>query len=324
MDITPSTFMEYLKPLNLQRFLFEHLDLNRYVKKCSFLKWLSLMIYAQLNEIPSLKQLDTKLKNNQELQQSVDLLSISDSQLSRKLRDTNSKVLQSLFSTVVGQMTREIQHNHCLRASGPIYLVDASITSLCLSLSRWAEYRPNQEKDGVKINMCVSYQANGTTPKDAVLQPAVHSDRSQMNELVVEPGALYIFDRGYLDYEAYDQYCKDGIWFLTRLKNNAVVEEIEAYPLSPGSSVSRHVRVRLGSVQNEMDHDLRMVETYDSEGNRIRLVTNDWTYTVEEISHLYRGRWQIELFFKWVKQHLKIKTFYGKVSMRFTTRFGWL
>lgn len=311
-DTTQSTFFEYLRPLNLKKFLHQYLDLDRYVKKCGFQTWLDLMIYAQLNQIPSLKQLDTKLKNNEELQEAIHLSSISDSQLSRKLRDTDAKVLQSLFSRVVNQMNREIQPKHRLQASGPIYLVDASIISLCLSLSRWAKYRPHQGKGGVKIHMCVAYQSEGTTPKDAVLQPAIHSDRSQMNELVLEPGALYIFDRGYLDYKAYDQYCEDGIRFLTRLKENAVVEEIEEYPVPSDSAICRHVRVRLGSIQNEMNHDLRMIETYDSEGNRIRLITNDWTYTGEEISQLYRCRWQIELFFKWVKQHLKIKTFYGQ------------
>lgn len=181
-DITTSTFFECLKPLNLKKILQDVLDLDQYVKKFTFEKWSGLMIFAQLNQIPSLRQPADKLTNSEELQQAMDLSSISASQLSRKLGDMDPKLTNQLFSDVVNQMKREIQPKHLLQAAGPIYLVDASNISLCLSLSEWATYRPTQGK-GIKIHMKVACLPDGASPEDAVLMPAIHSDRSQMNSL---------------------------------------------------------------------------------------------------------------------------------------------
>ncbi|BBH21762.1 hypothetical protein Back11_31070 [Paenibacillus baekrokdamisoli] len=120
-----------------------------------------------------------------------------------------------------------------------------------------------------------------------------------------------MFDRGYVDYAAYDRFCMNQIFFVTRLKNNAVIEPLLTYDLPPNSTVSLDEKIRVGTQQKRMKHPLRMVQTVDSEGNLLFLLTNRFDLTADEIGEMYRSRWAIETFFKWMKQHIKIKTFYG-------------
>ncbi|QDI91557.1 IS4 family transposase [Salicibibacter halophilus] len=312
-DTTTTTFKEALHPLNITKILQEFLGLDRYVKKFTFEKWVALMIFAQIEQIPSGKQLALKLNNKEELQKCLNLSSISASQLSRRSRTIDSDVNQALFTDVVSRMKREIHPRDRLQVMSPIYLVDASIIPLCLSLCRWATYRPKQGKGGLKIHMKVACLPDGTAPEDAVLKPAIHADRTEMNELITEEGALYLFDRGYNDYEAFDRYCDPdiNIRFITRVKSNAVFDVIEELPVNPDGPITRHARIRLGGGKKKMKHPLRLIETHDSEGNLIQLITNDKAYETEDLGELYRKRWHIELFFKWAKQHLQIQSFYG-------------
>lgn len=140
---------------------------------------------------------------------------------------------------------------------------------------------------------------------------AKKNDRTQMNELVHEPGITYVFDRGYINYSAFDRYCADGILFVTRLKSNTHIEPLEEMDVPEGSLVSADYVVRIGSQQKKMKHVLRMIQTQDSEGNLLFLVTILFDLTCDEISEMYRSRWAIETFFKWMKQHLQIKHLHG-------------
>jgi IS4 transposase len=132
-----------------------------------------------------------------------------------------------------------------------------------------------------------------------------------MDSLIHEEGITYVFDRGYVDYGAFDSYSNRGIHFVTRLKNNAVIEPLESFVIPAGSKITIDEKVRIGSVQKRTKHAFRMVETADSEGNLLILVTNRFDLTCDEISDIYRSRWAIETFFKWMKQHLRLKHFYG-------------
>ena len=131
--------------------------------------------------------------------------------------------------------------------------------------------------------------------------------------IVAEKDALNVFDRGYVDYRKFDTYSEKGIHFVTRLKQNAVLTILEEKPVPPGSSIIREAIVRLGSPQTyQMTYALRLIETVDSKGNLICIITNEMEMSAEELGEVYRKRWQIELFFKWIKQHLTIKRCYGR------------
>lgn len=134
-----------------------------------------------------------------------------------------------------------------------------------------------------------------------------------MGELVVEEkGVFNVFDRAYVDYKKFDDYCEKGILFASRLKKNALVKVIKELPVPPGSKIKKDSIVILGKDGfTKMDHPLRRIETEDIEGNLVIIITNDFKLSAEEIGDIYRYRWQIELFFKWIKQHMHVKHFYG-------------
>ena len=133
-----------------------------------------------------------------------------------------------------------------------------------------------------------------------------------MDVLIDESDATYLMDRGYLDYRKYDDYCQRGIHFASRLKNNAAVEEVEERPTPEEAKIKRDVKVILGKGNKRMKHALRMIETTDSHGRPVRIITNRFDLTAEELGEMYRSRWQIEIFFRWVKQNLKFTRFYGE------------
>jgi transposase len=129
--------------------------------------------------------------------------------------------------------------------------------------------------------------------------------------LVTDPNALYVFDRGYVDYKKWDDYCDAGIRFVTRIKDNFIINIIDEKPVD-GTNMTESI-VLLGDPKKTiMRHQLRLIHTVDSKGTPVVILTNDFKLSALEISETYRSRWKIELFFKWIKQHLKVKKFYGQ------------
>src|SRR5690625_3884127 len=177
---------------------------------------------------------------------------------------------------------------------------------MCLSGYEWADFR--ETKSGIKMHTSIILCDDESYPNDMILTPARPADETQLDALIVpDKDALHVFDRGYFNFKKFDSYCAKEIWFVTRIKSNTVVTVVEELPVDSSSPIIRNAIVKIGN----MKHSLRLVETLDSEGNKISIVCNDLEISAQEISDLYRSRWQIELFFKWVKQHLVTKKLYG-------------
>jgi IS4 transposase len=133
-----------------------------------------------------------------------------------------------------------------------------------------------------------------------------------MDNLVVEEkDAINIFDRGYVDYKKFNHYCQEGTQFISRLKTNAIADVQKELPVAPESAIQKDCIAILGGYFTRMEHPLRLIETRDTEGKPVTIVTNVFTMSAVEIGELYRYRWQIEIFFKWLKQHLHVKHLYG-------------
>ena len=148
-------------------------------------------------------------------------------------------------------------------------------------------------------------------PEKAIITTAKEHDRNQLEVLVDDKEAMYVFDRGYVDYERFDRMTDDGYFFVSRLKKNAVIREVESFSLPEDSAVISDKLVYIGTTQNRAENLFRLLEVEDTKGNILRLITNRFDLNAEEISEIYRSRWAIELFFKWLKQHVEIKHFYG-------------
>lgn len=311
-DTINSTLSQLFNPLSdkctLQK--LNSLGVDKYVKKLTTLKFIQLMVYAQLEQQQGLRDISNAL-NDDKFSENIGLDSISASQISRKLRSTDPKITQMLLKSTIQETTKEMGFKDPIQSIGRIYLIDSSTISLCLSQYRWADFR--KTKAGVKLHLRLNFFEEGVTPDKAIITPARPSDKTQMDTLVVEDkDALNVFDRGYVDYEKFDNYCENGTRFVTRLKSNAQIKVDEELPVDPNGIIKREQYVYLGKENiNQMKHRLRLIEVQDTQGEPIIIVTNDFKITAEEIADIYRNRWQIELFFKWIKQHLRIKHFYG-------------
>jgi len=312
-DTTESTFSKVLNqlPIKVIKALISKFGSDKYVKKLFTLKLLWAFIFAQITQTESLAKLAGTIKSNLELQEILRLESISASQLSRRLKAISSSHWEKIFTQISKYLLQKTGcHLNNLSNSDRIHIIDASTITLCLSEYKWADYR--KTKAGVKIHQALIYHDGMTYPDKAVLTTAKISDKSQLdNLLITDSDTLNVFDRGYTDYSKWDEYCDTGIRFVTRLKSNAVIEIIKQ-TVTEDIGVTESI-VRLGNPKTkQMKNKLRLIQTKDTQGNAITIVTNDFKLSAQEIGAIYRYRWQIELFFKWIKQHLKVKKFYGK------------
>jgi hypothetical protein len=310
-DTLLSSFGKWVAPLNVK--IFESWQattrLDNYVKKLDTLRFLLIFVEAQLNQRKGLRAIMREIQNDEDFQQALGISSISASQLSRKNNKLDPEVLQSILCDLLTQL-------HGLRSPvstrvGRVKIIDSSTISLCLNKYKWASFR--KTKAGVKLHLRITFaDPDHVYPDKAIVTPAKPADRTQMDALIDETDVTYLMDRGYLDYGKYDDYCERGIRFVSRLKDNAIVEEIKTLPVEEGSSILRDVKVILGKGIKRMKHELRMIETCDGRGQRVRIITDRFDLTAEEVGDLYRSRWQIEMFFRWVKQNLKLTRFYGE------------
>jgi hypothetical protein len=265
--------------------------------------------YAQIKQLPSLNDISNSF-NDDDFSQCIGLESFSASQISRRLRDLPSEIIKQLFQNAVRELGTRIGFQKLNQELGRLYLIDSTTISLCLTKYPWALYR--QTKSGVKLHLRLVFRDGMPFPDKAGFTNAKVADKKQMDELVVEDkDALNVFDRGYLDYKKFDRYCQECIRFVTRLKINAIIEVVKDLPVIPGSPVLKDQIVRLGNLQTKMEYPVRLIEVLNTKGERIVIISNDFGLKSEEIGAIYRYRWQIEIFFKWLKQHFYVKHFYG-------------
>lgn len=190
-------------------------------------------------------------------------------------------------------------------------IIDSSTLPLNLTNHQWAEFR--KTKAGVKLHLRLIFMDKGTSyPDKAVLTNAVDHDRNQLEVLVDDKECMYVFDRGYLDYERFDRMTDEGYFFLSRRRKNAVVQAIYDFKVPEDSTVLSDQMVLIGSIQNRAENYFRLLRVIDSKGNELLLITNRFDLEPDEISDMYKSRWEIELFFKCIKQHVKIKKFFGQ------------
>ena len=304
-----TSFGQWFSPINLP--LFEDnvktMKLDYYTKKLTSESFLKLLLFSQLQEVESLHALSDCLLDDQ-LQKGTNLDSISISQLSRRLNGMNPDIFQLLFLDLVGQIHAK---THCVQNAMPLKIIDSSTLPLNLTHHKWAEFR--KTKAGVKLHLRLVYMEKGTSyPEKVALTTAREHDRNQLEIMVDDKECMYVFDRGYLDYERFDRMTDDGYFFLSRLRKNAVIREIESYKLPKDPAILGDQMVLIGTTQNRAENYFRLVKVMDTKGNELQLITNRFDLSAEEISDMYKSRWAIELFFKWIKQHLNIKKFYGQ------------
>lgn len=304
-----TSFGQWFSPINVQSFEkdVKTMKYNRYTKKLKMDSFLKLMLFAQIKQLDSLYDISDALFDA-DFQQEANLDSISVSQLSRRLNSIHPDIFQHLFLDLVMQIHKKTSYSNI---PIPLKIIDSSTLPLNLTHHQWAEFR--KTKAGVKLHLRLVFMEKGRSyPEKAVLTHAKEHDRNQLEILVDDKECMYVFDRGYLDYERFDRMTDEGYFFLSRLRKNAVIREIYTFKVPTNSSVLSDQMVLIGTTQNRADNYFRLLKVVDSKGNELHLITNRFDLEPDEISDMYKSRWAIELFFKWMKQHVKIKKFFGQ------------
>jgi IS4 transposase len=190
------------------------------------------------------------------------------------------------------------------------YALDSTTIDLCLSLFPWAKFR--RHKAAVKLHTLLDLR--GSIPSWVVITDGKVHDVNLLDQLVFEAGAFYIFDRGYLDFARLYRIHQSSAFFVTRAKSNFEFHRLRSQPVDKSTGVLSDQIIRLKGFYSRQSYPekSRRVHYLDADSNRrLVLLTNNLTLSARDIADLYRCRWKVELFFKWIKQHLRIKAFYG-------------
>lgn len=197
-----------------------------------------------------------------------------------------------------------------LALDGTVYLMDSTTIDLCLSVFPWATFRTT--KAAVKLHTLIDLQGN--IPAFFHISEGKMHDVKFLDMLEYEAGAYYVMDRGYLDYARLHKIQQAGAFFVTRAKDNLACKRLYSNKVDKTTGVRCDQVVRLTGYQAAKNYPdkLRRIKYVDSETGRYYVfLTNDFNVSAKTIADLYKHRWQIELFFKWIKQHLKIQAFWG-------------
>jgi hypothetical protein len=193
-----------------------------------------------------------------------------------------------------------------------IFILDSTVISLCLKVFDWAKYR--QEKGAIKLHTLLDY--DGCMPSYIFMTEGRQSDVKHAHYMTLPRRSVVVADRGYLDFSMLDEWRKNDIYFVVRLKKSINHQMIEELPLSQKdkSNILKDELITLtqeGTKEN-YPKPIRRVVIYDEKNDSIiELITNNLTWTASTIAELYKQRWMVEIFFKELKQHLKIKSFIG-------------
>ena len=219
----------------------------------------------------------------------------------------------ALYEALFGKLLSRCQGvvpGHDFRFSHPLYSLDASTIDLCLSVFPWADFRA--AKGAIKLHVGLNHA--GYLPEFVTITEGKKHDVTVGRTLKFPKGSIVAVDKGYNDYAWYKQLTDKGIFFVTRLKTNATYRIVSRRPVLKSKGLSCDQTIEFTGVQTakKCPVQLRRIAYRDAQtGKRYVFLTNNFTLPALTIAQLYKARWRVELFFKWLKQNLRIKTFYG-------------
>jgi Transposase DDE domain/Domain of unknown function (DUF4372) len=191
-----------------------------------------------------------------------------------------------------------------------LYALDSTTIDLCLSLFPWARFR--KHKAAVKMHTLLDL--HGNIPTFIRITDGTVHDVNILDEIFPEAGAFYVMDRGYIDFERLYVFTLCSAFFVVRTKENVLLQRRYSHPVDNNTGVRSDHTVILTAIDSAKAYPdaLRRVSYYDAETDkRLKFLTNNFVLSALTIAQIYRSRWQVELFFKWIKQHLRIKAFFG-------------
>ena len=191
-----------------------------------------------------------------------------------------------------------------------VYALDSTTIDLCLSVFPWAKFRTT--KGAIKLHSLLDLR--GSIPSCIIITEGSVHDVNILDDLILEPGSFYIMDRGYIDFERLYRIHKNLSYFVTRAKSNFKFTRLYSFAVDKTSGLCSDQTIATCGINTKDDYPekLRRVRYFDKETNKYFVfLTNNFEIPALTVAELYKNRWKVELFFKWIKQHLKIQTFFG-------------
>ena len=267
------------------------------------------MIYGQAAGCFSVRELATTMKVNRSRLYHCGLKEIKRSTFCDALVKRDHEIFRSVFNRVA----EKAQKVSCMakkKFKNPLRIIDATILPLCLARFDWAKYV--KTKGAVKLHM--NLDGDSLMPYDACITTGKVHDLHRLDELSQEKGVIYAMDRGYVDYKLLYNIELRSSYFVTRVKTNTAYKRVKNNPRKEGGPVLSDVLIELTGPKTKGHYPkaLRKIKYRDQEKKRtFEFLTNDMKRDAEEVAAIYKERWEVETFFKWIKQHLKIKGFWG-------------
>jgi transposase len=314
MFIGQSVFSQLTDYLPKRKFhsLVRQFSGDHKVRKFSCLDQLLAMIFAQLTFCESLRDIEACLSARPS---QLYHLGIRGKVRRSTLRDANefrsSCIFENFAKTVIAQ-ARDLYAAEPMGVDldATVYAFDSTTISLCLELFPWAKFR--RRKAAIKLHTLIDLRGN--IPSFILMSQGKMADVRALDLLPIEAGAFYLMDKGYIDYARLYTINQSCAFFVTRVKDNAQYRVVESRPVDKSTGVLCDQTIRLTGIHSPDDYPdhLRRVKYRDVEsGETYEFLTNNFELPSLTIAQLYKQRWQVELFFKWIKQHLRIKAFYG-------------
>jgi Domain of unknown function (DUF4372)/Transposase DDE domain len=301
--------VEFLPQRVFDRMVFNHSG-NKYIKHFSCWNQLLCLIFGQLSDRESLRDLATIIEAHQSKIYHLGFgKNISRSNLSKANENRSYKIFEEFAYHLIG-IAQVKNSNDNFEIKGKIYAFDATTIDLCLSVFYWANFR--QTKAGIKLH--TQFEINTQVPVFIHFTNANIHDVNAMDFITYEQNAYYIFDKAYVDFLRLFVITQANAFFVIRAKTNLKFRRIYSQKTDKSSGIIYDQIGKLTSKKalKNYPNKLRKVKFYDKETNKTFVfLTNNFDLTALQIALLYKQRWQIELFFKWIKQHLKVKTFWG-------------
>ncbi|HAW57868.1 MAG TPA: IS4 family transposase [Bacteroidales bacterium] len=303
---------EMLKLLPRHQFetLVKNQDSDRYVKRFNSWRQLVTMVYAQSSGKQSLRDIQRGLEANSARTYHLGIPAIKRSTLSDANSKRSYKVFEGLFYKLLTRC-HEVTPQHRFRFKNPLHSFDATTIDLCLSVFPWAKFR--RAKGGIKLHY--DFNHAGMIPEFLrVTDAKQHEIKVAKQFFDITPDSIYCMDRGYIDYAWFRRINNAKAFFVTRAKNNLNCRFIGQHSEPNKKGVISDQLIELEGFYSSQDypHPLRLIQYYDAETDKeLVFLTNNMRLSALTIAQIYKARWQIEIFFKWIKQNLKIKTFLG-------------
>lgn len=303
--------MDYLPRHEFNRCLRRYQG-NYRVRKFSCLDQFLCMAFAQLTYRESLRDLETCLRVlHPKLYHAGFRGKISRSTLADANEHRDWRIYADFAQVLIGVARKLYAHDALgVALEQTAYAFDSTTIDLCLSLFPWARFR--RRKGAVKLHTLIDLRGN--IPCFICITHGKTHDVIALDQLVLEPGAFYIMDRGYIDFARLYVFTKNLAFFVTRAKRNMDYGRRSFRPVDKSTGLRSDQTILLKGPKTSLEYPdtLRRIRYFDADTDkRFTFLTNNFSLPALTIAQLYKCRWQVELFFKWIKQHLRIKAFYG-------------